>query len=399
MEKDIHRPDQAGHMQAPASLLAGLETRLQARRAYLAAPATLHEHLAALQQLDWQLRSAAAEALGACEPQHALEPLLETLHDENTFVRVAAIRALGKLGAPSEPLLLCLQDTNWQVRESAALTLGELASSGSLSALEAARSDTNSEVRAAVDLALGMYKRKREASSALAPLTSFAKPPERERKQTLMDVTHITDIPPTEITSPLPAPAPRHKRRWIMRTSLLAAATVVLLVALTAAGLSTGWWNTVFGNPNLYQTVQQQQTSQGVTVVVTKVYADEGRTIIAYDTYEANHDQRRQFFPDHYDVQGSAPQKSEPLTGTYGDPLQEGVTHFYMILPAFQVPAGVNTLTITWDIQGMIVNQPGVGSAIPELSGHWHFSFAVPFHHENAHQLPDPIHGQTIKAN
>src|SRR5262249_53007231 len=148
------------------------------------------------------------------------------------------------------------------------------------------------------------------------------------------------------------------------------------------------------GDPNIYQTIQQEQTDQGVTVVVTKVYADEGRTVIAYDTYAVNHDQSRQFTPNYDDIQGSAPEKQEPVGVIFGDALTGGVTHFYKVIPAFEVPAQTHTLTITWDIQQMIVVQPGTEARLPALSGHWHFSFTVPFHHENNRQLPDPIHGQ-----
>ena len=133
-----------------------------------------------------------------------------------------------------------------------------------------------------------------------------------------------------------------------------------------------------------------------MTVVVTKVYADEGRTVIAYDTYAANHAQNQQFFIDDYTVTGSAPAKNEgPLQATYGDAMQDGVTHFYMVVPAFLVPANVNTVAITLDIGRMLVNQPGKGK-LPDVPGHWHFSFTVPLHHQDNQHLPDPIHGEMI---
>jgi hypothetical protein len=133
-----------------------------------------------------------------------------------------------------------------------------------------------------------------------------------------------------------------------------------------------------------------------VTVVVTKVYADEGRTVIAYDTFAANHVQNEQFNINDFTMQGSAPAKKEgPLQATYGDPLQDGVTHFYMVAPAFLVPANVNTVTITLDIGQMIVNQPGKGQS-STIIGHWHLTFTVPFHHEDNQNLPDPIHGEMI---
>lgn len=394
-----------GTVQAPPSLLAKVEARLRTYRIYLGETKTPQEHIEALEYPEWEVRSAAVEALGNCAPQSALSPLLEALSDENCFVRMTAIRALRRMGngIPVDRLLLCLQDHNWQVREIAVLTLGELGLPQMRQHLEAARSDSISEVRTAADWALQAYdlqiQRRQPASSPIAPnqVQRVASPQSlEERKPLVMDGTRLSPEPidqQASRTSSAPVPPLLSRRRRTPRKALLVAIAAILLVVLTAAGVSYNWWNTHFGNPDLYQTVQQQQTNHGVTVVVTKVYADEGRTVIAYDTFASNHAQDRQFFPDDYDLRGSAPAKKEaPLQGTYGDPLQDGVTHFYMVVPAFLVPAHVNTVTITWDIGRMLVSQPGKGT-LPAVTGHWHFAFTVPFHHENNRNLPDPIHG------
>ncbi len=304
-----------------------------------------------------------------------------------------------------ERLLRCLQDHDWQVREIAVLTLGELAYPETRHHVEAARSDITREVRTAADLALQAYDHQPQPRQPAPvdtkhPHLADAAMSHKERKSLAMDMTQMpSETIGQQATMPSLAPAaplqPRQRRAT--RKVLLLATAAIVLVALTAAGFSYGWWNAAFGNPDLYQTVQQQQTDHGVTIVVTKVYVDEGRTVIAYDTYAANHAQDRKFFPDHTDLRGSVPAKSEgPLQATFGDPLRDGVTHSYMVIPAFLVPANVNTVTITWDIGRMLVSQPGQEKQPPAISGHWHFSFTVPFHHTDNPNIPDPIHGEMI---
>jgi hypothetical protein len=404
--KDPNRPET---VQTPPSLLVKVEASLRTYRTHIADnKKTPQEHIMMLHSPEWEVRSAAVEVLGVCDPQSALEPLLEALSDENCFVRVAAVCALGRMGdkVPVERLLLCLQDHDWQVREMAVLMLGELGYPKLRQHLEATRSDSSSEVRTAADLALQVYDRsvqkQRPTPSQIATNhtqqgTSLQS--RKEREPFLMDVTQLSpestvqQVSMTSLESA--APFPSRKRRARLKTFFIVAAAIFLL-ALTAGGVGYSWWNATFGNPDLYQTVQQLQTDKGVTVVVTKVYADEGRTVIAYDTFAANHTQNQQFIIDDYTVRGSEPAKNEgPLQGTYGDATQDGVTHFYMVEPAFLVPANVNTVTITLDIGQMIVNQPGKGK-LPGIIGHWHFSFTVPFHHEDNQNLPDPMHGEMI---
>jgi HEAT repeats/PBS lyase HEAT-like repeat len=403
--EDTNRP---GTVQTPPSLLAKVEASLRTYRTYIADAKTLQEHIMMLHHPEWEVRCAAVEVLSACDPQSALEPLLEALSDENCFVRVAAVCSLGRMGdkVPMDRLLLCLQDHDWQVREMAVLTLGKLGYPEIRQHLEAAMSDSSREVRMAADLALQAYDRqiqkRQPASSPIATkhAQQVTSPQSRkEREPLLMEVTRLSPEPTDQQTSMISPgsvpPLPSRKRRTPLKAFFIVAAAIFLL-ALTAGGIGYSWWNTTFGNPDLYQTVQQQQTDHGVTVVVTKVYADEGRTVIAYDTYAANHAQDQQFFIDDYTVTGSAPAKNEgPLQATYGDALQDGVSHFYMVVPAFLVPANVNTVTITLDIGRMLVNQSGKGK-LPDVPGHWHLSFTVPFHHENNHNLPDPIHGEAI---
>lgn len=194
-------------------------------------------------------------------------------------------------------------------------------------------------------------------------------------------------------------------RRSKLRLGLWLGAAVLLLLALTAAGTSSGWWNAVFGgNVLVYQDIGQQQTNQGVTIMIRKVYADEGRTIIVYDITT---DPAVDFIIDNDTLTGSAPQKSATLLGTSCSAPDQGVKHCYAISPAFLVPSGEQTLRLTWDIPHLLVNVRDphthvlVGRNLVRgldgvqadlfLVGNWHFSFSVPFHHESRSDVPDPL--------
>ena len=77
---------------------------------------------------DWFLRQAAAASLGKIRDQRALEPLINALNDENRFVRQSAAQSLGKLrfAKAIKPLTQALADQNSSVRMEAANSLDEL---------------------------------------------------------------------------------------------------------------------------------------------------------------------------------------------------------------------------------------------------------------------------------
>ena len=116
--------------------------------------------LAALQDEDWRVRWAAAEALGRIgEP--AVEPLLAALQDEDEDVRRAAVEALGKIGDPGAvaSLSAALQDKDWRVRQAAAEALGEMGDPRAAAPLSAALQDKDWRVRRAAAEALGADRR------------------------------------------------------------------------------------------------------------------------------------------------------------------------------------------------------------------------------------------------
>lgn len=150
--------------QVPPSLLPGVMARLAQREA-LTGTRSIEPLRSTLQHAQWEMRAAAARALGEYGQQnkHALTEvrslLLAALHDEHRLVRVATIRALARTGEPFplEVLLISLQDSAWEVREIAALVLGELVDQPAdplQALLRVAQQDTHSSVRDAATYAL-----------------------------------------------------------------------------------------------------------------------------------------------------------------------------------------------------------------------------------------------------
>jgi HEAT repeat protein len=74
---------------------------------------------------DSHVRSDAAWTLGMSNDSRAVNPLIETLKDNDGEVQYWAAEALGKIGKPAvEPLIRALKDDNSSMREIAARTLG-----------------------------------------------------------------------------------------------------------------------------------------------------------------------------------------------------------------------------------------------------------------------------------
>ncbi len=394
-----HARNTAMQRQAPASLLAALEQRIEQYDAARTRGGQVDE----LQHAQWEARCAAVERLGVSREHDALASLNDALADEHYLVRVTAIKALSQFGAqtPVMPLFNALQDSNWQVREMAVLTLGEL-EHVPITDLQAAEHDASRNVREAVAL----VKQQR-----LAPPEHMHDAVTLQERMPIQMKTVEEHSSTTEEKSAseqavlLPqAPGKPHKlqMRWQKVIALVAA--VLMLVVLTAAGANAGWWNTLFGgNAALYQTIDQPQTDQGITITVRRVYADEERTIIVYDMTV---NPAVQLFVTRDTLSGSAPQKISTMQATSCSGTNNDVKHCYAILPAFLVGSGAQTLRLTWDIPRLLVgpHDPqalagfhietvhyGSGPGDMFVIGHWRFSFSVPFHHENRKDMPDPL--------
>ncbi len=76
---------------------------------------------------DVELREAASEALGKIGDARAVEQLIAALKDKNEWVRKAAAKALGQIGAPAvEQLIAVLKDKSEWVRKVAAEVLWQI---------------------------------------------------------------------------------------------------------------------------------------------------------------------------------------------------------------------------------------------------------------------------------
>lgn len=383
---------QAYYQKAPSYFLSAIENRVQQHDNYLASLHTQQQLMTALRDERWEIRSAAVEALGTVQRQVALPLILEALHDENGFVRMSALKALSKLEEPIpvDDILSVAQDDDWQVREIAMLTFGELGNRTHESVLETGLHDPNSNVSDAAQRALRVL-RDREQNLSATSVQHLPQPmgyQRGERKKARRPIQMRQSLQPASGTQdPLVRrPEIQNKRFRRLRLGLLLVATLLFAFVFIAAGTINAWWNPLFGDVNLYESIGQTQSNQGVTIIVTKVYADQGRTAIAYDIASAQ--ANRRFLLGSYDVKSPTAQKQEVLTATQCDAPQNGVTHCYMLQPAFLVPAGVTTLALTLDVHQLVE----AGKSNTALAGQWHFSFTVPFHHENRRDIPDPIH-------
>lgn len=103
------------------------------------------------------VRRRSAEALGRIGSEQALEGLRVALSDPNREVRLAVVKAIGKIdpaGANAELARLLLDDSVWQIRVEAARVLGSTGDPEMTAVLERAGEDDNEFVRTAARHAL-----------------------------------------------------------------------------------------------------------------------------------------------------------------------------------------------------------------------------------------------------
>jgi hypothetical protein len=146
---------------APPGLLAKLLAPLGLQPSTPDLPAPSHNLQFALKSLQWAERVSALQELSKRATPLPVELIIEAVHDENAYVRAAAIRALENTQdqAVVPPLLSALTDTSWSVRAAAAHTLGKLGSHTAIDPLIARmHDDTDEAVRAASAAALGQMK-------------------------------------------------------------------------------------------------------------------------------------------------------------------------------------------------------------------------------------------------
>jgi HEAT repeat protein len=86
------------------------------------------DYVTALSDLDWKTRWQACQTLGELNDKHAVRQLIETLDDDNQWVRIVAAEALGQIGdrAATQALILALRDSSMWVRRASVVALGKI---------------------------------------------------------------------------------------------------------------------------------------------------------------------------------------------------------------------------------------------------------------------------------
>jgi len=123
----------------------------------ISAPEAVSALIQSLQDEDEYVRGRAVEALGRIGASEAVPSLIQTLQDKALWVREAAAESLGVIGTPEAvpALLQALRDENGSVREAAAKSLGRIGTAESVTALCQVLQDEILYVRLAATEALG----------------------------------------------------------------------------------------------------------------------------------------------------------------------------------------------------------------------------------------------------
>ena len=132
--------------------------------------------------------------------------------------------------------------------------------------LEDALRDESAEVRQAVRAAREQISRAHDTPSWSPEVLTVG-----ERKTPAM--SQQTD---SALMTPPPSSATRRRRFSPVKTLALVATLLLTVGILTAAGFGLGWWPPLLGDPAQYTTIGQEQTVNGVTVRLLKVYLDRG---------------------------------------------------------------------------------------------------------------------------
>jgi hypothetical protein len=361
-------------------MLAGLHARLDAYRQARASVFTPLELETTLRDPRWEVRCAAAERLDASSPRAQVELALE---DKDASVRQAAARALGKIGpaAPVELFQKTLRDSAWQVREMALLTASESGIVLPAALLEEALQDESEPVRHAARVAREQMTRGHETPAPSHVVLALG-----ERKTPAMS-------PETDaaLMTPPPSSATRRRRFSAVKTLALVATLIVTVGVLTAAGFGLGWWPPLLGDPAQYTTIGQEQTINGVAVRLSRVYLDQGRSIVVYDILSPSADQR--YMDGGTTLSSVYPQKYPGALPGGGvvkiDQHDARLTHEFTTYHPFATPADVSTLGVTWKIEVVQPNETLPKTAPQPLS--FTFTFTAPFHQVNDQRISDPI--------
>ena len=137
--------------------------------------------------------------------------------------------------------------------------------------------------------------------------------------------------------------------------------------------------------PNEYQTIQQKQQSNGVTIMFTEAYADANRINLNF-TMQLSPTISKEYIgafpPQTIDLVINGQQerlnRQKPLNCSGYIP-QRSTSCNLTLVPAH--PLAAKNLDITWNVtQVTLVKLGKLLKNASKLSGHWHFHFTIPVH-------------------
>jgi lambda repressor-like predicted transcriptional regulator len=161
-----------GNTQVPSCLLQTVLHRLGLTPEQALSEILVDDLIARLKSDDWEVRIAAVRALGKLNSGASVELLVSALDDEDGSVRAAAVHALGNVGkqAPLQQLMVALRDSDWHVRETALLVLGKQEQRVPDEVLTIALYDRDVSVREAARLALQWHAVEERTSASYGGL-------------------------------------------------------------------------------------------------------------------------------------------------------------------------------------------------------------------------------------
>jgi hypothetical protein len=188
------------------------------------------------------------------------------------------------------------------------------------------------------------------------------------------------------------------------------AAAVVLALVLTSAGFLMGFayshacfnGGTLFlcsdipqlDTGNFFQTINQQQTVQGVTMTITSVYADRGATLIAFTTQlspelAAKYDSAYPIGLTVISTSGSyAGLPADGRGMLCDDPARDhGITACYARFGPFHPGTTAQTIDISVVVASMDLHRRAIDATI---AGPWQFRFMMQFSQQNRHIIDVP---------
>jgi HEAT repeat protein len=128
-------------------LLFVLMILISANFAWAKSDSGIDKLIAGLYDEDWSIRLKSVLVLGKTKDPRAVKPLVQTLSDDDFYVRKYAAKALIQIGKPSFDLLvISIRDVDWFVRKESVYALSEIDGVRAVSILAGALRDSDPRV-------------------------------------------------------------------------------------------------------------------------------------------------------------------------------------------------------------------------------------------------------------